>query len=333
MKDFEPTQESKECSTEETNQVLQSKQNRFGNAFLQEILSTEITIIGYASPEWNHPKDESPEELNESLAWERADSVEDTLEEVFQSFFDNSPSRIKLNNQGGVITEEKESSAEEMRRVDISTVINSTVFNEEVEQPNESIRPDASCEWAIKIDTSGGHGGAGLAGGVVFAYLKNTKTNQEVYGYFIGAGLGSGLMTPSSTAEDSDESWTNFQTQRLSTFEDFEGTPMQFTSGSVSRAGFGANLSYISFLTMGDKAQHIDVSGFSEGVFGGELVTLVGVWNTLDATLPLKSSQPPSPISDSVLLEERLYFQRGSAELETPEITKLTNFTNQLELK
>ena len=39
MKSFEPNQESKECSTEETNQVLQNNQNRFGNAFLQEQLN------------------------------------------------------------------------------------------------------------------------------------------------------------------------------------------------------------------------------------------------------------------------------------------------------
>ena len=72
MRSFEPNQESLECSTQKTNHVLQNNQNRLGNAFLQEMLSAEIDTTGYPSPEWNHPKDESPEELNESLAWERA---------------------------------------------------------------------------------------------------------------------------------------------------------------------------------------------------------------------------------------------------------------------
>ena len=338
MKCFETNQESQECKIQETNQISQSNQNRFGNSFLNQMLSTEIDITGYASPEWSNPKGESPEELNESLAWERADSVEAEIEAIFQSFFSASSNNININNHGGMIANENDSkSPEDMRKASLSLIISSTNINENQEVSQPKIAPDATCDWAIKLDVSKGFGSPkglyGPGGTILFASLKNKKTNQEISGFFTGLNLTAGFATPGISNGSSDSNWVSFKTQKLSTFEDFEHTPIRYTSASIGVGIKSASQTYISFLMMGDKAQSIDLSGFGIGAIGAELTTSVGMWNTISSSASnqtTKENNPPT--NSSILLEQEVFFDKGSSEIKSSELNKLQDFVTQVEV-
>ena len=331
MKCFETSQESQECDTQETNQVLQNNQNRFGNSFLNQMLSTEIDITGYASPEWNNPKGESPEELNESLAWERADSVEAELEAIFQSFLSSASQDIKVNNHGGVIANENDSkSQEDMRKADISIMTEAITPAEEIETIKPAINPKASRDWAIRIDVSGGGGGAGLAGGGLFASLKNLKTGEIADGFFAGLGIGFGGASPSVSKTAPEENWLPFQTQRFSTFEDFDGTPVHFTSATVGIGVLSASLGRISFVMMGEKAQNIETSDLNGiGGAGLDLSSLIGVFNLRDSTYQSSSRNQENTFlpqtEESQISNHEVSFSRGSAEISASEQESLSN--------
>ena len=100
MKCFEPNQESKECSTQETNHVLQNNQNRFGNAFLQEQLNNGSALVlgSAANSEFAYDDSFSPH-LLETLQ----DNPNESLETILSSL-DSASLSISGNQEHHVTT-------------------------------------------------------------------------------------------------------------------------------------------------------------------------------------------------------------------------------------
>ena len=337
MKCFDTNQESQECKTQETNQILQNNQNRFGNAFLNQMLSAEVDITGYASPEWNNPKGESPEELNESLAWERADSIEDELEYIFQSFL-SSPSNVQINNHGGIIANENgndNSSPEQMRKAEISVLLNEESQLEQAEEDtiSEECFSTATDQWAIKLKVSGGAGHKGIGGAFAIGVLKNRRTGEEVQGMFLGGGFGAGLASPG--VDPGWGSWTNFTTEKYVTFEDFQKTSCRLNSAGGGIAIIGHSRARLSFPDMGEGAQEINVSGWNMGAVGLDGSTNIGVWklNRIpknECSSDFNEETASFEQGETQLLQHSVYFERGSSEISSNELHGLNSFMTRI---
>jgi|GEM_PF-3543321 len=332
---------------------------------------TEIhaDLTGHASPRWEHTHGYRRAELNMQLSEDRVESVRLFFEEMLRNAFrargldveityesrnvdEPAPvgavdsASISAGAMGSTVTEREASgnvhaNKPEMRRVDVKVTVTWQVPGEALSSESEEVtipeecEPNATDRWSIKLVLSGGagHAGGGVAGAL--GVLKNRLTGQTAQGSFQGGGLGVGLSSPGA-----DPGWgdfSDFRTDSLVTFEDFDGTLARLTTAGAGIAIIGGGLAWISFPMLG--ANSIFVGGFNMGQFGADMGTNVGSWNVI--------GRPPGPHCTPEHTEQRavvrsvpyntampnvffhrVLFETGSAEIPDEELHKLQDFVD-----
>jgi hypothetical protein len=343
-----------------------------GGTGVQRINDTATTsvsahVTGHASPRWESPRGRPREELNRGLSQARADAVQLYLREMLNNAFaarglpvevgvvcrsveDDSapPAPVTTGEARGSDDTLVEAAGDtrandrSMRRVDIRVSVTWHIAGEapttsmaETTVP-EQCDPNATDQWAVSIGLSGGGGHAGVGGAFAVGRLKNRLTNQTAAGQFVGGGLGVGLQTPGVTP-DSWGGYTDFQTDRPVTFEDFDGAVARLTTLGAG-VFVGYCLAYLSFPTLG--ANSIDVGGFTAGNLGADGGTNVGVWNVHNA--PGAICTPEHVVQSEVVdanpythdvpngMTHAVYFETGSSEVTDLELGRLQTFVDAL---
>jgi hypothetical protein len=281
-------------------------------------------VVGHASPRWESANEQGRVDNNLQLSNQRAEEVRRYLEEMIQQGMHERGQQCQvavqcraINHDGAVAHAEGETATTReaggnrrandasMRRVEIRVTITrdapgapagESVVEEETTP--EQCAPNATRRWAIKLGVSGGAGHAGLGGAFALGRLKNLRTNQEAPGHFVGGGIGTGLQTPGADPGWGD--WSEFQTRRPVTFEDFNGTVARLTTVGIGAAVIGYSIAYIGFPRLG--VTSVYVGGPNMGALGADLGTNpLGVWNV--------SGQPPGPICEPARTVQRGYTQ------------------------
>jgi len=320
----------------------------------------EGSITGHASPKWKNPGKKDKKILNKELSIRRAREVETFLQAILERKFhengvdiefalectkerDFNSISIPAQGIGDSITFEEgggdpNANTERMRRTDINVVLTHQIEGEAgmsvlVEIPEEC-EDQATTDWAIRINMSGGAGHAGVGGAFALGEIKNRKTNQKAQGSFVGGGLGFGLQTPGADPGWSD--WTNFRTDQKITFDHFDGTLTRLTTAG---AGFliGYTLAYISFPIYG--ANSISVGGLNLGSVGADAGTNVGQWN-FSADTPRPRCIPTHEIAEEQFvpytyevqdaLRHSVFFDTGEHHISDDELSKMENFADSI---
>jgi len=342
--------------------VIQNQNNETNLIQRQITTFVEGEIQGHASPRWEHTKRANREELNLQLSRDRADAVEYLFREMFQRAMNGSmnvefvitsssenhrdPSTVSIPSEGigdrQTIIEaagNTDANDQAMRRVDISIVITQQVdgeagYSEAVIIPEEC-EPYATNQWSIKMSISGGGGHAGLGGAVAFGELKNRRTGQIAQGNFIGGGIGVGGQTPG--VDPGWGEWTDFISEDISTFTDYDGTLARLTSAGAGIGLIGYSATWISFPMRG--ANSIYVGDFNMGAMSADAGSNVGVWNIIgippgprchpEETIERHgSSAYQFDIQDD--LRHTVYFETGEAEIQDNQFQLLNEFVQYI---
>lgn len=333
------------------------------DAPIQRATFVEGSIVGHASPRWEHTRGQSRADLNLQLSRERAENVETYFREIFlrqmgssaadvsfaiQSTAQNhdNPSELRIPSTGVGDQQTLEEAGgdtnaneQQMRRVDLSIVITHQIegeagYTEQVVIPEEC-QPHATNQWSIKMAIGGGAGHAGVGGAFAMGKLKNRRTGQIAEGSFIGGGIGVGLQTPGVDPGWGD--WTDFTTEDICTFDDFDFTLARLTSAGAGIALIGYSATWISFPLRG--ANSIYVGGFNMGALGADAGSNVGEWNI--------HGRPPGPVCTPERVEGRdasspyqfdifdnlshsVFYETGESEMDDDELRRLEAFVTQI---
>ncbi|WP_296705820.1 DUF4157 domain-containing protein [Algoriphagus sp.] len=342
------------------------QQGNTENSGIEEIQRSVKTFIeggirGHASPRWENTGRSTSEELNLTLSRDRANNVEYLFQEMFRRYMAGHgevefaiESSISGEREEGVVSLPAEGVGDRetlvegggdvdandpsMRRVDIDIVV--TRQEEGMAPSTESIVIPEECEanatnqWSIKMTVGGGGGHAGLGGAFAIGKLKNRRTGQIAEGSFIGGGIGVGLQTPGADPGWGD--WTDFVTDDICTFDDFNFTLARLTTAGAG-AYVGYSLAWISFPLRG--ANSIYVGGFNVGAVGADAGSNVGEWN-IHGTPPGPRCVPEHESEREVFtpfqfdiqdgLRHTVFFETGSSEINDEQFRALDSFVQQI---
>ncbi|WP_373400855.1 hypothetical protein V8V91_17130 [Algoriphagus halophilus] len=301
------------------------------------------------------------EELNLTLSQDRANNVEYLFQEMFRRYMAGN-GEIEFAIQSSVSGErdeevvslpaegvgdretlvegggDVEANDPAMRRVDIDIVVtrqeSGMAPSMESRVIPEECEPHATNQWAIKLTLAGGGGHAGLGGAFAIGQLKNRRTGQIAEGSFVGGGIGVGLQTPGADPGWGD--WTDFVTEDICTFDDFDNTLSRLTTaGAGAFVGYG--MAWISFPMRG--ANSIYVGGFNVGAVGIDAGSNVGNWN-IHGTPPGPRCVPEHEVEREVFtpfqfdtqdgLRHTVYFDTGSSEINDEQFRLLDAFVQHI---
>ena len=334
-----------------------------GNQACQSQLFFEGSVIGHASPKWDHTGGSNSTDLNQRLSDNRASSTENTLEAAFLSLFSEEHDLNFRLHQSGDIEDiqaqgvgdqqtlqeaggDRKANDSQMRRVDIDLVITRHICDSRIETTTEeyeevtpaSIHPDATTDWAVKLVLGGGAGHAGVGGAFAIGELLNKKTGRKAQGGFAGGGIGVGLSTPGADPGWGD--WTDFTTRSRCTFDDFDDTPARLTTMGAGIAIIGYSAAFLSFLTKGPDAQSLYVGGFNMGALGADAGSNVGAWSLNGSYEPTyrpesRSTQTrereevvPFSYTSTDVLHHTVYFDTGSHQISDAEQERILDFAS-----
>lgn len=341
--------------------VQQSQGN--GSDEIQRSIKTFIEggIRGHASPRWENTGRSTSEELNLTLSRDRANNVEYLFQEMFRRYMGGNgdiefaiESSVSGERDEGVVSLPAEGVGDRetliegggdieandaaMRRVDIDIVVtrqeSGMAPSMESRVIPEECEPHATNQWAIKLTLSGGAGHAGLGGAFAIGQLKNRRTGQIAEGSFVGGGIGVGLQTPGVDPGWGD--WTDFVTEDICTFDDFDNTLARLTTaGAGIYVGYG--MAWISFPMRG--ANSIYVGGFNAGALGADAGSNVGNWN-IHGTPPGPRCIPEHEVEREVFtpfqfdtqdgIRHTVYFDTGSSEINDEQFRMLDEFVQHI---
>lgn len=335
--------------------------------------STDVhaELVGHASPRWEYTHGGTSAELNLRLSEDRVESVRVFIEEMLgnalrergldaeftyesrnveepappgaQDTASLSASAVGSTETDGGAGGDARANRPEMRRVDLTVTVTWQVTGAALSSESEAVtisercEPNASDQWAIKLEITGGGGHAGLGVAAAYGPLKNLRTGQTVHGSFQGGGVGVGLSSPGV-----DPGWGDFEeftTDSAVTFDDFDGTLARLSTAGAGIAIIGYGVAYISFPNMG--ANHISVGGFNMGQIGADAGANVGTWNVI-GTPPGPICTPEETAHYGVVHSEayttampnefrhHVLFETGSAHISYEELVDLQSFVDQV---
>lgn len=242
-----------------------------------------IRIIGHASPRWRSATSANiSDQKNFDLAMRRASTVKSEIEKLLRvhSTLQFVEFAVSLQNEDGTVAVQSSSHGSldtlkearndrsdnhsERRRVDVYFEVRSRKTGEAGVCVPVSYRTTRTREWFVSVDMSAG-GAFGASGQMIKLTLINGRSKEEMQGTVWAAGGGAKAAIGANYSIWSDP--VPFTTKEEINFEDFRNVPVRYTALSATLF-VGYEVSYISFIGLGPRAQSIYVGSWNTGTIG-----------------------------------------------------------------
>jgi hypothetical protein len=329
----------------------------FGNGPTNRTSRVHIDVVGHASPRWEHPKRNSPAELNMQLSRARANEIREILPTLLGPKLDGNldvtlesrnyehdiPLDISASARGSDDTSiealgDLRANDPLLRRADLDIEFVDTVHNfAGISEEGDTYETPSECErqrgrkWSLSFVGNLSVGeivGGGVAVGNLLQY---TDEGTVVRGWnLFGLGGMLGFKIPVSLTA-SIPNWTDFETAQPMSFRDFDRVGVSVCSGGVATPLIGYGYSSIEFTQIRTTPDVIRDHGVSFGFEAGAgcLGATFGVQGvpTCDDTRGEEtagvSSMVHSMFVDTSSFVHRSLFETGQSALSIPEAQRL----------